>query len=222
MLNTEGLRIYGDREAAECFVQLVDEHDPENLQTEAQLLSEALGPVGWQLAALPVGDWFRDLPPWPAAPVFGRQAFGGGAAATLEQLIGQAMPALEGGHPLPARRYYLCGYSLAGLFALWAGCRTDRFAGIVAASPSVWYPEWSGWAETHAMQAPRVYLSLGDREERTRNPVMATVGNAIRRQHRLLTDVGVDCRLEWNPGNHFADPDQRTARGMIWMVKENF
>ncbi|MBQ6332673.1 MAG: hypothetical protein IJI34_07945, partial [Clostridia bacterium] len=39
----------------------------------------------------------------------------------------------------------------------------------------------------------RVYLSLGDREERTRNPVLATVGTRITEAHGLLRAQGVDC-----------------------------
>ena len=36
-----------------------------------------------------------------------------------------------------AKTYHIGGYSLAGLFALWAAYRTDAFSGTAAASPSV-------------------------------------------------------------------------------------
>ena len=38
----------------------------------------------------------------------------------------------------------------------------------------------------HDVRTDSVYLSLGDREEKTRNPVMATVGDCIREGHELL------------------------------------
>ena len=61
-----------------------------------------------------------------------------------------------------------------------------------------------------------IYLSLGDREEKAKNPVMARVGECIRRQHSLLDGRGIDTVLEWNPGNHFMDAPRRTARAFAW------
>jgi hypothetical protein len=65
-----------------------------------------------------------------------------------------------------------------------------------------------------------VYLSLGDREEKTRNPVMATVGERIRETQDLLRAQGVDTVLEWNRGNHFQDADLRTARAFAWLLNK--
>jgi predicted alpha/beta superfamily hydrolase len=117
-------------------------------------------------------------------------------------------------------KLYLGGYSLAGFFSLWAAYQTDRFAGVAAVSPSVWFPGWMDFAHEHSISAPRVYLSLGDKEERTRNPVMRTVGDNIRAQHELLeSDAGcTDCTLEMNQGNHFKEPDLRTAKGFAWLL----
>ena len=69
------------------------------------------------------------------------------------------------------------------LFALWASYQTDKFEGIVAASPSVWFPKWIEYAKDNKPLSKSIYLSLGDKEEKTKNPVMAQVGNAIRRQN---------------------------------------
>ena len=57
-----------------------------------------------------------------------------------------------------------------------------------------------------------VSLSLGDREARTRNPVMSTVDTRIREIRDILQEQGADVTLTWNPGNHFAEPDIRTAK----------
>ena len=117
-------------------------------------------------------------------------------------------------------KIYLGGYSLAGFFSLWAAYQTDRFAGVAAVSPSVWFPGWMDFAREHSIRAPRVYLSLGDKEERTRNPVMRTVGDNIRSQLELLeSDAGCNaCTLEMNQGNHFKEPDLRTAKGFAWLL----
>ena len=63
-----------------------------------------------------------------------------------------------------------------------------------------------------------VYLSLGDKEDKARNPVMATVGNRICEAQSLLKGRGVNCILEWNKGNHFKDADIRTAKAFAWVL----
>ncbi len=67
----------------------------------------------------------------------------------------------------------LGGYSLAGFFALWSSYQTELFDGIAAVSPSVWYPQWMEYAKDNKPLATSVYLSLGDKEEKTKNPTMA-------------------------------------------------
>jgi predicted alpha/beta superfamily hydrolase len=120
--------------------------------------------------------------------------------------------------PAEGRRYYLCGYSLAGLFALWGGYQTGVFAGVAGVSPSVWYPGWREYAAAHQVKTGSVYLSLGQKEEKTRNKVMAFVGDAIREQYALLQWRGIESVLEWNPGNHFVDSDVRMAKGLAWLA----
>ena len=116
--------------------------------------------------------------------------------------------------------YLLGGYSLAGLFSLWAAYQTDAFSGIAAASPSVWFPGWMEYAEKNEPKARRMYLSLGDKEERTRNPVLRQVGQCIRRQYDLLIQSGIPATLEWNDGNHFQDADIRCAKGFAWLIQK--
>ena len=69
------------------------------------------------------------------------------------------------------------------------------------------------------IKAKAVYLSLGDREEKTRNPVMATVDHAIRSVHETISDSGINTILEWNQGNHFKDVDIRMAKALTWSIR---
>ena len=136
-------------------------------------------------------------------------------------LTEQVIPTLKQQYPLPENvKITLGGYSLAGLFALWASTQTDLFYGVAAASPSVWFPGWMEFEQQHPIQAQRVYLSLGDKEEHTKNTVMATVGDNIRPLHSRLAERGTDCTLEWNSGGHFKDTDLRTARAFRWMMED--
>ena len=200
---------YGNPSADIALIQPVDDHDLSVIDREFNEIRR-LCDRDFHMIALKVGDWNRDLSPWTAPPVFGDQPFGGGAEATLQEVLKLCGDA--------HRTHILGGYSLAGLFALWAAYQTDVFSAVVGASPSVWFPGFTDYMDTRVIRARHVYLSLGDREERTRNPVMATVGKCIREAHGLLMARDVDCVLEWNPGNHFRDSDIRTARGFAWAL----
>ena len=81
--------------------------------------------VSFWFLAYPVNDWNCALSPWKAPAVFGNEGFGEGAAATLTEILSLCRD--------NTKRYYIGGYSLAGLFALWAAYQTDVFAGIAAA-----------------------------------------------------------------------------------------
>ncbi len=113
----------------------------------------------------------------------------------------------------------LGGYSLAAFFSLWSAYRTDLFFAAACASPSVWFPLWMESARRNRPKADHIYLSLGDREERTKNPVMSKVGSCIREMESLLSGQGVDVFLEWNRGNHFADTGLRCAKAFSWCLE---
>jgi len=185
-------------------------HVPEGMEEEAVLIRKLSG-RDFHLLAVKV-DWFQDLSPWPAPAVYGDIPFGSGAPETLEKIL-----KLTGE---PGKRYVLGGYSMGGLFALWAACRTDAFSAVAAASPSVWFPGFMDYLSAGGIHTGRVYLSLGDKEEKTRNPVMSAVGDRIREIHAWLKAQSVPCCLEWNEGNHFRDLEERMAKGFAWAMKE--
>ena len=200
---------YGDPASANILIQMVDDHDLSVIESEAEAIKEKAGD-DFCLVAFKVEDWNRDLSPWKAPAVFGNEDFGDGAQETLAKVLAEMGD--------PAKTYYIGGYSLAGLFALWAVYQTDRFRGAAAASPSVWFPGFVKYMGENTVRAEEVYLSLGDREEKTRNQVMAAVGDCIRAGHEILRGQGVTCTLEWNRGNHFMDPDLRTAAAFAWLL----
>lgn len=202
------------------ILQPVDEHDAELLAQQTEIMvSEA--PAPFMLVAFQVKDWNRELSPWEAPPVFGKEAFGNGAADTLDFVLHQLIPTVTERYPFAqSLPVILGGYSLAGLFALWSAYRTDCFAAIAGVSPSVWFPGWIDFAKANKPQSRYIYLSLGDREEKAKNQVMATVGDNIRLQQAILTETpNVVSVLEWNEGNHFQNSDKRCAKGFLWCMK---
>jgi hypothetical protein len=84
----------------------------------------------------------------------------------------------------------------------------------------MWFPGFVDYMKANEIKAKAVYLSLGDMEEKARNPIMASVGNKIREAYELLSNQGVKCILEWNEGNHFQDADIRTAKAFSWIIKD--
>jgi len=203
-------------------VQLVSERQGEDLEREAEMIAAAGMP--FTLVAVPVRDWELELMPWAEPAVSKRPEVGTGAGETLRYLIEALLLARDNGTQAASLRntppVILGGYSLAGLFALWAACQTDRFGAVVAGSPSLWAGDWPGYAAGHAMQARQVYLSLGDREERSRNKTFARVGDRIREEYRRLQQqLGKEnTTLVWEEGGHFADPAARMARGFVWCL----
>lgn len=201
---------YGNPEASVILIQPVDDHDLAFLENEVAFIKE-MTDVDFKLLAVKVDAWNAALSPWEAPAVFGKDAFAGNADQTLEDILTLCSDT--------NKTYYIGGYSLAGLFALWAGCQTEVFKGVAAASPSVWFPGFTDYLKDHEMKSECVYLSLGDKESKTRNPVMAAVGEKIIEVFRSLEWQSIPCTLEWNQGNHFKDADKRTAKAFAWIMK---
>lgn len=162
-------------------------------------------------------DWNRDLSPWEAPAVFRSEApFGGKADGFLKELVGRAIP--DAVEELGEKPEYMAiaGYSLAGLFALYSLYRTDVFSRAASASGSFWFPGFLEFASSRelAKKPEKLYLSLGDQEARTRNPVMATVQDNTEKLAALYRSRGINTVFELNPGNHFMDPALRMAKGI--------
>ena len=212
-------RIYGEAHAEYLLLQMTGEHELQSMESEVTAIAQSA--QHFLFAAIPVESWNDELSPWEAPAVWGKESFGGKAGDALRFLTEWGIPTLKQQYPLPENvKIILGGYSLAGLFALWTSTQTALFSGVAAASPSVWFPGWMEFEQQHPIQAQRIYLSLGDREERTRNATMAAVGDNIRALHRDLAGRSKDCTLEGNNGGHFKDADLRTARAVRWAMED--
>jgi len=168
-----------------------------------------------------VEDWNADFSPWEFT-LNKKMYFSGGGCSTLNWLLDGGVPYCEKEYGLTGERI-LCGYSLAGLFSLWAFYESQVFSGVISCSGSLWFGEWISYVESHnAPQNSSVYISLGDREEKASDRIMATVGDCTRRQYELVCgDKNVSRHiLEWNDGGHFNEPEKRIAKGIKWITGE--
>lgn len=159
------------------------------------------------VAVVASDDWNADYSPWQA------DGFAGQGAAALHWLREKILA------EYPGREYYLAGYSLAGLFALWAYYEESSFAGAACVSGSLWYPGWQEYVRPVRQSKGRVYLSLGGKEAKSGDPRIATVAQAFQAQYEeckkdnLITAV----KYELNPGGHFSQVEKRIAKGINWL-----
>ena len=205
-------------------------------------------PEGVSLVNVGVDLWEENFSPWCAPRVFAKGPnFGNGAQKTLDTLINQVIPWAELELTEPPAYRVLVGYSLAGLFSLWAGvsqqvargCQPDdapsqpgaphvdapvaTFQRIGAVSGSFWFPDLLDYVDQQlsggAVGLTHAYLSLGDREARTPNPQIMRVRENAELLASRFENAGITSLFELNRGNHFQNVEGRMQKALDWLVK---
>ena len=166
-------------------------------------------------------DWNKDMSPWKAEAVFkGEADFDGGADSYLKILTEELIPQAKRDYGLIPEKTYIAGYSLAGLFSLYSLYNTDYFDGACSCSGSLWYPGFREYAiDNDFKKIPaRIYLSLGDKEAKTKNPIMSKVEENTRILYEHYVSKGIDAAFVLNPGGHFKDERKRLQQGINRLV----
>lgn len=165
------------------------------------------------VVSLPVRDWAVSLTPWPAPGLRrGSADFGGRANETLGE-VAAAIGDIERGHGLSPTRRAICGYSLAGLFSIYAFARSGLFAAFASVSGSVWYEGWADWLRALPLDGTGrfAYLSVGSREKHAPNPRMRSVEADMLACADILRQDGCEVVTEVGPGSHFQHQTERLA-----------
>ena len=166
-------------------------------------------------------NWNNDMTPWYCPPVMkGDAPYTGGADEYLKLLTGKIIPkalTLISGKP---DFIGIAGYSLAGLFALYSLYHTDIFSRAASMSGSLWFPDFTEYAGKHTMlvKPDRLYLSLGDKEDHTKNRLLKTVRENTERLAKYYREEQIDAVFELNSGNHFEDASARICKGIKYIV----
>lgn len=191
---------------------------------EGQQVFEAAQAAGYPpftLVAISDLDWNHDMAPWDSPAAFKKgEPFTGGADDYLRLLVEEIIPRAEKELPGPPAWRGIAGYSLAGLFALYAIYRTDVFSRVGCMSGSLWFPGFKEYIFSHEpkRQPDCVYFSLGDKEAKTRNPVLKTVQENTEEIQTFYQNKGIDTVFQLNPGNHFVQGEERTTAGIEWLL----
>lgn len=166
------------------------------------------------VAPFEVDSWDDDLTPWPAPGLYpGDAPFAGHAGQTLLRLRAEAMPAVQRALGAVPRAWAVMGYSLGGLFALYAFAQDPTFAAAASASGSVWYDGWVPYLQKQQLPGTGrfVYLSIGSAEKRAPQRRLHSVQERTEQTARILEAKGVRTVYRVGPGNHFQHVGQRMA-----------
>ena len=185
--------------------------------------TQAAACPAFTLVAVHELDWNHDMTPWESPPVFkNTPPCTGGAGDYLRLLTEEIAPTVEKALSQAPRWRGIAGYSLAGLFAMYALCQTDMFSRAGSISGSLWYLGMKEYLFSHIPSSlpDCIYFSLGERESKTRNPVLQCVRRNTEEIQTFYQNKGIDTVFQLNPGNHYDHATERTAAGIVWMLNQ--
>lgn len=219
-LSTKGktISIFPSLEATAPIVYLNTFSDEGQKVYEA---AQAAGCPPFTLVSISDLDWNHDMVPWDSPPAFkNAEPCTGGADEYLRLLTEEIIPAAEKKINGVPRWRGIAGYSLAGLFALYAIYRTDLLSRVGSMSGSLWFPGMKDYIFFHEPKRwpDCMYFSLGDKESKTRNPVLRNVRQNTEKIHAFYRGKGIDTAFHLNPGNHYNQAVERTAAGLCWLL----
>ena len=176
-----------------------------------------MGCTSFNLLVIGNIDWNHDMSPWYMPSIYSKEkSFSGGADEYLKLLIDEIL--LKAKELIEGEPEFIgiAGYSLAGLFAVYAMYKTDVFDRVACMSGSLWFSEFIEYCKRNEYKRlpDKIYFSLGDKEANTRNPVLKTVQDKTIELSEYFKNLGSEVIFELNPGNHFTDVNFRSAKGI--------
>ncbi len=114
------------------------------------------------------------------------------------------------------QRQYIGGYSLGGLFALFAACEKELFDGVMSVSGSLWYPGALEYFNEKSIgkRIGKIYMSIGDKESLTKNAEREKVGFNTEKLAEVFGRTK-EVFFEYNRGGHFTDINGRIAKSIL-------
>lgn len=204
----------GDDPDGLCIYYLGQPQEPEELE-------RVYGGYPCSIVYVVVDDWNDELTPWPAKGVSARRPdFGGHGARTLETLTERLVPVAERREGLSPARRAIAGYSLAGLFSIYAFANCDTFQDAASMSGSFWYEGWVDYLAglKRHKDGSLVYLSLGTAERKAPQKIMRTVQEHTDETARILEGWGARVEKRYGPGGHFDHVEERVRAGLEALV----
>ena len=224
VVNNKKISIYGNNSSKQMIPVII----LNSFQEEGKEIFEKckeLQAIDFILVSISNLNWNQDLTPWKSLALFGSEEFKGKADDYLEELESEILPKVEETIKTTLKKsvsyYGIVGYSLAGLFALYTGFKTDKFQRIASISGSLWYPHLEPFIQENTLSKniDKVYFSLGKKEKNSKNNYLSTIEEKTKAIENIISQK-VRCKYEENHGNHFQDVVLRIAKGITWILKE--
>lgn len=169
-----------------------------------------------------LNEWDDLLSPWSAPGLYRNDPdFIGGAPEFLDKLTHELIPAIEKAEGISPRRRAIAGYSMAGLFSVYAFANCSTFEGVASMSGSFWYQGWVDYVESLDLDKNGcgAFFSLGDREHKAREKILRSVRDDTDITIRALESWGVKVQHHLVPGGHFDNIYTRVDEGLTTLVE---
>ena len=167
--------------------------------------------------SIKVEDWNRYLSPYRAENPFRKgDYFSGEADTLLASICNELISIVEKDEEVKER--YLVGYSMGGLFSLYASSISDILKGVGSVSGSLWYEKFDDYLSSHPLKIEKVYLSLGRKEKECRNKVLKTVEERTKVIYETIEKEGIECSFSLQEGGHFQDEEKRIRDAVSYLL----
>ncbi len=167
-------------------------------------------------------NWNTEMTPWKMKSLY-KDGFEyeGKADDYIKELTCKIIPEIEENLNYKPLYYGIAGYSLGGLFAIYALYKTDIFSIAISGSGSFWYSNFEKFVkENKFLKIPeKIYLSLGNKEKNSKNEILSKVQDCTENIYNYYKSKNIDVFYELNDGGHFKDSFFRIAKGIKNIIK---
>lgn len=168
-------------------------------------------------------DWNNEMTPWREENIIKNDPdFAGKADNYLLILDEKILPRIskEIHKKYKVSYYALVGYSLGGLFALYATYTTNTFQRVASVSGSLWYPGFLDYVKEHKINTTldKAYFSLGNKEKNSKNTQLQKVEDMTKKIESIYAKATISIYKE-NEGNHFQEAELRIAKAIQWILQ---
>lgn len=176
----------------------------------------------YQLVSVSDIAWDEMLSPWPAEPVVTPEDHFTGQAKEYSGWLDDVLLPFVAERIPPVCSRIIAGYSMAGLFAVYAPYVSMSWDKCMCASGSLWFPGFKKFAVTTAFEKKPecIYMSIGNQETVSNIPALTTTQNVMEDLVAFYRSAGIDSEFELNPGNHYQDAAARIAKGIAWTIRD--
>ena len=201
-----------------CYVLL-----PERMkEADMNWLEEVVQKYPVNIVAISGMKWNDDLTPWKAPALNPKEEdFKGKAKNFLSSLLSDLFINTEQSLRLNHPKRHLIGISLSGLFALWASTETNKFNSVASISGSLWYDGFVEWFKEQELHADRYFLSLGNKEVKSKNERLASVESCTEATLQIIRDKSKEINFITDEGNHFDFFRERIEKAISSSIYSN-